>query len=66
MKLGEVGSAITTIKLYLTQYLGVIYLLTEASVGVLDKARSKNYPIGHFQEFLIVITFRTGDTLCTG
>ena len=66
MEMGEIGSAITTIKFNLAQDLRVIYLLAEASIIVLDKARSKNDPIGYFQEFLIVTTFRTCDALCAG
>lgn len=45
MKLGEIGAAITTVKFYLAQDLGVIKLLAETAVTVLDKASSKNNPV---------------------
>ena len=57
MELGEISAAISTIKLYLAQDLGVIQLLAEASVFILDKASSKNYPVGYLEELLVIIAF---------
>ena len=41
MKESEVGAAITTVKFYLAQDLGVIEFLAEAAVTVLDKTGCK-------------------------
>ena len=57
MELGEISAAIATIKFYLAKDLGVIQLLAEASVLILDKARSKNYPVGYFEKLLTIIAF---------
>jgi hypothetical protein len=60
MELGEISATIATIKFYLAKDLGVIQLLAllaEASVLILDKARSKNYPVGYFEKFLTIIAF---------
>jgi hypothetical protein len=42
MELGEVGAAIAAIEFYFSQDLGIIKLLAETPVTVLDKARCKN------------------------
>jgi hypothetical protein len=57
MELGEISATIATIKFYLAKDLGVIQLLAEASVLILDKARSKNYPVGYFEKFRAIIAF---------
>ena len=66
MELGEISATIATIKFYLAKDLGVIQLLAEASVLILDKARSKNYPVGYFEKLLTIIAFRTGNALAAG
>jgi hypothetical protein len=66
MEMGEVSAAITTIKFYLAQDLGVIQFLAEASVIILKKTRCKNNTVGYFQKLLVVAAFRTGDSLGAG
>jgi len=45
VKLGEIGTAIATVKLYLAQDLGIIEFLAETAIIVLDKASSKDNTI---------------------
>jgi len=63
MKLGEIGAAIATVEFYLAQDLGVIKLLAETAVTVLDKTRRKNNPVRNFEKLLVVTAFRTGYSL---
>jgi hypothetical protein len=59
MELGEVSTAIPTIKFYLAQNLGIIEFLAETAVTVLDKACCENNAIGNLEKFLVVVAFRT-------
>jgi hypothetical protein len=66
MKLGEVGTAIATVKFYLAQDLGIIKFLAETAVAVLDKAGCKNNPIRSFEKFFFITAFRAAYSLSAG
>jgi hypothetical protein len=45
MELREVGAAITAVEFYLSHNLGIVKLLAETAIIVLDKARCQNDPV---------------------
>jgi len=66
MELGEISTAVATVKLYLAQDLRIIKFLAETTITVLDKAGSKNNSVGYFQKFFFIAAFRAGDPLGAG
>ena len=66
MEVGEVGAAVTAVEFYLAENLGVVKLLAETSIAVLNKPGCQNNAVGDFEKFFVVIAFRTGNPLGAG
>jgi len=61
MKVGEVSVALTAEKLDLAQDLGLIAVLGEAAIGVLDVAGGDDHPVGNFKKIGVIATFRASN-----
>ncbi len=66
MEFGEILLALTTDKLYFTEYLGVVFLRGEAAVNILDITGGDGYIFGYFIEIVIVTTVWAGQAVRRG
>ncbi len=59
--LGEISTALAAIETYLAKYLGIVKLLAERAILMLDIAGGENRIICNFEKFLVVSALRTND-----
>ena len=63
MKFSKVGAAVTAKELYITENLGIIAILRETAVVVLNKTAGENHSVGHFIKLLVISALRANKAL---